>query len=79
VKKPIRRPRRRQADNINITFQVTGQDGEECIQMTQNRAYLIAQIGSKWLTTGTIIDDADCIQVTERTGPIDGVDGIKMS
>jgi hypothetical protein len=46
--------------------------------MTQNRAYPIAQTGSKWLTTGAIIDDADCTQITEKTGPIDGVDGIKM-
>jgi len=36
--------------------------------MTQNRAYPIAQTGSKWLSTGTIIDDADCIQMTEKTG-----------
>jgi hypothetical protein len=47
--------------------------------MTQNRAYLIAQIGSKWLITGVIIDDAECSEMTEKTGPIDGVDGINMS
>jgi hypothetical protein len=35
-KKPTRRPRRREKDNIETTFQVTGHDGEECIQMTQN-------------------------------------------
>jgi len=47
--------------------------------MTQNREYLIAQIGTKWLTTGAIIDDADCTKMTENRGPLKGVDGIKMS
>jgi len=47
--------------------------------MTRNREYLIAQIGSKWFTTGAIIDDADCAQMTENRGPLEGVDGIKMS
>jgi hypothetical protein len=47
--------------------------------MAQNRVYLIAQIGSKWLIIGAIIDDAECTQMTEKTKPIDGVDGIKMS
>jgi hypothetical protein len=47
--------------------------------MTQNSAYLTAYIGSKWLITGAIIDDADCTQMTEKTGPFEVVDGIKMA